>query len=160
MSRHIGSVTKACFFYLCRIRQIKCCLIEHCLHVLVQALVLSRIDYCNSVLYGLLNSTLSPLASVIHTAARLVKNLGPRDNITPSLRQLHWLPIQARISFKICLLIFKVMSGSAPSYMSSLVTPCTELESRRGLRLASKGDCSEEDKFTVRKQVVRGGWPS
>src|SRR6218665_3622011 len=128
------------FFHLRRIRQIKRCLNEHCLHVLVQALVLSRIDCCNSVLYGLPNSTLSPLTSVIHIAARLVKILSPRDHITPSLRQLHWLPIQARISFKICLSMFKVKSCSAPLYMSSLVTPCTALESRRGLCSASKGD--------------------
>ena len=51
MSKHIGSVAKACFFHLLRIRQIKCSLNEHCLHVLVQALVLSPIDYCNLVLY-------------------------------------------------------------------------------------------------------------
>jgi len=142
MSKHIGSVTKPCFSHLRRIRQIKRCLNEHCLQVLVQVLVLSdsRIEYCNSVLYGLPNSTLSPLTSVIHTAARLVKNLSLRDHITPSLRQLHWLPIQARISFKICLLMFKVKSCSAPLYMSSLVTPCTALESRRWLRSASKGD--------------------
>src|SRR6218665_2621544 len=102
--------------------------------------LLSRIDYCNSVLYGPRNSTLSPLTSVIHTAARVVKHLSPRDHITPSLRQLHWLPIQARISFKICLLLFKVMSGAVPPYMSSLATLCTAVESRRGLRSASKED--------------------
>src|SRR6218665_1247089 len=89
MSMHIGSVTKAFFFHLRRIRQIKRCLNEHCLHVLVQALVLSRIDYCNSVLYGLPNSTLSPLTSVIHTATRLVKNLSPRDHITPNYVNSH-----------------------------------------------------------------------
>ena len=151
MSNHVNSVAKACFFHLRRIRQIKRCLNEHCLQILVHSLVLSRIDYCNSVLYGLPKSTLSPLTSVIHTAARLVKNLGPRDHITDSLRQLHWLPIQARISFKICLLMFKVMSGSAPLYLSSLVTPCTALDSRRGLRSSSKGD------FLVRRTNLQFG---
>jgi|SRR6218665_2518976 len=91
--------------------------------VLVQTLVLSQIDYCNSVLNGLPKSTLSPFTYVIHTGAHLVKNLSTRDHITSSLHQPHWLPIQARISFKICLLMFKVKSGSAPPYMSSLVIP-------------------------------------
>src|ERR1700733_6052840 len=91
---------------------------------------LSPIDYCNSVLYGLPKTTLLPLITVLHAAARLVKNLGPRD----SLRQLHWLPIQARISFKICLFMFKIKSGTAPPYLSSLVTPCAAVESRHGLR--------------------------
>src|SRR6218665_2071121 len=89
---------------------------------------------------------------VIHTAARLsrlVKILSPRDHV--HLSQLHWLPIQARISFKICLLMFKVMSGSVPSYMSSLVTPCTALQSRRGLRSASKGD------FVVKRTNLKFG---
>src|SRR3984885_4155488 len=112
----------------------------YCLHVLVHSLVLSRIDYCNSVLYGLLKATLLPLTTVLHAAARLVKNLSPRDYITHSLRQLHWLPIQARISFKICLFMFKIKSGTSPSYFSSLVTPCAAVESRHGLRYASRGD--------------------
>ena len=97
MSNHISSITKACFFHLRRIRQIRRCLNEHCLHVLVHSLVLSRIDYCNSVLYGLPKATLLPLTTVLHAAARLVKNLGPRDYITHSLRQLHGLPIQVMI---------------------------------------------------------------
>src|SRR6218665_4096902 len=83
MSKHIGSVTKACFFHLRRIRQIKRCLNEYGLYVLVQVLVLSRIDYCNSVLYGLPNSTFSPLTSVIHSAARLVKSSAPEITSLP-----------------------------------------------------------------------------
>jgi len=56
----------------------------------------------------------------------------------PSLRQLHWLLIQVRISFKICLLLFKVKSGSALTYMRSLVIPCAVLESRQGLAQPQK----------------------
>jgi hypothetical protein len=124
MSHHVNFMARACFFHLRRIRQIKRCLNEHCLHVLVHSLVLSKINYCNSVLYGLPKSTLSPLTSVIHTAARLVKNLGPRDHITESLRQLHWLPIQTRISFKICLLIFNVRFCSSLPVILSYTLYC------------------------------------
>src|SRR6218665_985452 len=63
------------------------------------SLVISRLDYCNSVLSGLPSSTLQPLSSVLHTAARLIKDLSPRDHITRTLKQLHWLPICARIAF-------------------------------------------------------------
>jgi len=80
----------------------------------------------------------SYLTSVIQNAARLVKDLGPIDHITPSLCQLHLLPILARISYKICLLMLNVMLRSAPPYMSSLVAPCAALESKRGLHSASK----------------------
>jgi len=69
--------------------------------MMVQALIISRLDYCNSVLTGLPDSTLQPLTKVLHTAARLVKYLRPYDHITQPLKLLHWLPIHARISFKV-----------------------------------------------------------
>ena len=95
MTHHISSVTKSCFFHLRRIRQIKSCLNELCLQTLVQALIISRLDYCNSVLVNLPDSTLHPYTTILHSAARLVKGLKPRDHITPALRQLHWFPTGA-----------------------------------------------------------------
>ena len=140
MIHHISSVTKSCVFHLRRIRQIKSCLNELCLQTLVQALVISRLDYCNSVLVNLPDSTLHPYTTILHSAARLAKGLKPRDHITPALRQLHWLPIKARITYKICLLMFNINSGSSPRYMSSLVTPCNQIQSRTNLRSSTKGD--------------------
>ena len=66
----ITSVTRSCFFHLCRIRQVKRCLNEHCLRVLIQALVISRIDYCNSILAGLPTVTVHPLTTIVHAAAQ------------------------------------------------------------------------------------------
>src|SRR5688572_28139379 len=140
MKNQISSITKSCFFHLRRLRQVKKSLNEKCLRTLVQALVISRIDYCNSVLYGLPASTLQPLTTVLHYAAKLIKNLTPRDHVSPTLRELHWLPIQARITFKICLLMYRVYTSCSPAYLSSLVTPCSSLQSRRGLRSSSQGD--------------------
>src|SRR6218665_1506416 len=113
----IASITKSCFFHLRHIRQVKKNLNENFLRTLVQALVISRLDYCNSVLYGLPASTLQPLTTVLHCAAKLIKNLSPRDHVTLTLRELHWLPIPARINFKICLLMYRVYTNSSPSYM-------------------------------------------
>src|ERR1043165_5139814 len=116
MTQHISSTARACYFHLRRIRQVKRCLDETCLHILTQALVISRIDYCNSVLSGLPTSTLQPLTSVLH-AACLIKGLGPRDHITQSHQELHWFPIRTRIAFKISLLMYHIHSGTSPSYM-------------------------------------------
>src|SRR6218665_4153466 len=121
MTQHVSSTVRTCFFHLRRIRQVRRCLDETCRRILVQALVIFRLDYCNSVLSGLPSSTLQPLSSVLHTAARLIKDLSPRDHITPTLKQLHWLPIHARIAFKISLLMYHIHSGTSPSYMSSMV---------------------------------------
>ena len=140
MTHHISSVAKSCFFHLRRIRQIKGCLNELCLQTLVQALVISRLDYCNSVLVNLPDSTLHPCTTILHSAARLAKGLKPRDHITSALRQLHWLPIKARITYKICLMMFNINSGSSTRYMSSLVILCNQIQARTNLRSSTKGD--------------------
>ena len=82
MTSHIGSTTRSYHFLLLRIRQVKRSLNEHCLWILVQALVLSRIEYCNSILTHLPGTTLQPLTKVLHTAVWLVKDFRPRDHIT------------------------------------------------------------------------------
>jgi len=136
----IASITKSCFFHLRRTRQVKKSLYKNCLRTLVQVLVISRLDYCNSILYTLPASTLQPLTTVLHCAAKFIKNLSPRDHVTPTLRELHWLPIHARINFKICLLMYRVYTNSSLSYVSSLVTPCSSLQSRRDLQSSSQAD--------------------
>ena len=56
------------------------------------SLVISRMDYCNSVLVGLPASTLAPLQRAQNAAARLILGLSRRSHITRALQQLHWLP--------------------------------------------------------------------
>ena len=106
------------------------------------SIVISRLDYCNSILINLPDTTVHPHSTILHSAARLVKSLKPRDHITPALRQLHWLPSKARISFKICVLVFNIHSRSSPRtlHVSSLVPTCTKVESRSSLRSSAKGD--------------------
>src|SRR6218665_1431347 len=62
---------------------------ETCRRIHVQALVISRLDYCNSVLFGLASSTLQLLSSVLQTAARLIKDLSPKDHITYTETFIH-----------------------------------------------------------------------
>ena len=61
---------------------------------LVAAVILSRLDYCNSVLAGLPWSTVAPLHRVQNAAARLVLGWSPRDHVSSAFVELHWLPIQ------------------------------------------------------------------
>ena len=68
--------------------------------MLVYALVISRLDYANSLLYGLPNSVLNKLQRVHNAAVRLIFGASARDHITPLRRELHWLQIEKRIEFK------------------------------------------------------------
>ena len=88
---------------------------------LVLAVVVSRLDYCNSVLASVPLATLEPLQCVQNAAARLIFELSPRLHITPSLLQLHWLPVSWRIQFKLCCIMHSVHTGRCPAYLTNIV---------------------------------------
>jgi len=73
--------------------------------MIISAFVLSRLDYCNAVLAGLPKVTIAPLQRAQNAAARLILRLASHDHVTAALRHLHWLPVQYRITYKLCLLM-------------------------------------------------------
>ncbi|KAK3546958.1 hypothetical protein QTP86_005538 [Hemibagrus guttatus] len=133
-SSHVTNVTRSCRFLLYNIRRILPFLSTQTTQVLVQSLVISRLDYCNSLLAGLPLNAIHPLQMIQNAAARLVFNLPKFSHTTPLLRSLHWLPVAARIRFKTLMLAYKAKNGPAPSYLKALVTPRT---APRSLRSAS-----------------------
>ena len=101
--------------------------------LLVVSLVLSHIDYCNALLYGLPDCSLNKLQRVQNVAAKLVLQRRRFDSSTEALRELHWLPIKHRIDYKIALLVFKCIHDLAPAYLKGLIsvkTPGRELRSQ------------------------------
>ena len=88
---------------------------------LVNALVISRLDYANSILYGLPKYELDKLQRVQNAAARLITGKKKSDHITPVLKDLHWLPIKYRINFKIMLLVYKSLHNLAPDYLQKII---------------------------------------
>jgi len=83
---------------------------------LVTSLVLSRLDYGNATLAGIPQHLLRRRQSVMNAAARLIYSSSRFDHITPLFRQLHWLKAKERIDFKLSVLVFKCVHGSAPPY--------------------------------------------
>ena len=110
------------FYYLHNLRRIRKYLSQDCLVTLIHAFVTSRLDYCNSLMYGLPQCQISKLQRVQNAAARIALDLCKFCHITPALRQLHWLPVVKRIQFKILLLTFKAIHGLSPPYISELIT--------------------------------------
>ena len=102
----------------------------------MQALVLCHLDYCNSLLYNLPDSQLGKLQIVQNSAARLITGQKKSSHITPTLEQLHWLPVHYRILFKILLFTFQCIHDMGPVYLKELLV---RYEPRRSLR-SSKND--------------------
>ena len=139
MRDHISRVARSCFYQLRRLRAIRHHLGLNVTKCLVCSFVLSRLDYCNSLLAGLPATSLVPLQRVQNAAARLVLGLKTTDHITPALMELHWLPIKHRISYKLCILVHKSLHHQAPDYLVALFTSISEIPSRSTLRSASTG---------------------
>jgi len=137
MKHHVNRVTSNCFFQLHQLRQIRCVAGPDVTKRLVSAFVLSRLDYCNAALPGLPQTTLRPLQRTLNAAAGLVANLGSRDHITPAMNELHWLPINQRITYKMCLIMHFIHTQQYPDYMRDLVPMTATTATRTGLRLAS-----------------------
>ena len=119
---HVKNICKTSFYHLRNIARIRKFISLKTAETLVHSFVTSRLDNCNSLLYGLPNTHLDKLQHVLNSAARLVTLTKKRDHITPVLKNLHWLPVKERIHYKILLLTFKALHGLAPSYISELIS--------------------------------------
>ena len=102
---HIDFTVKTCNFHICNLYMIKDFMNRKNLVTLVHSLIVSKVDYCNSLFIRLPNVILKKVQSVLNRAARLMFNLPPRVPTTSSLIELYWLPLKARIESKICLIL-------------------------------------------------------
>jgi hypothetical protein len=141
MANHVSTVTCSCFYQLRQLRVIRRSLTDDAAATLVHALVSSRVDYCNALLYGSSGLITRKLQAVINSAARLITGVGRFDHITPALRDvLHWLPVEQRVQYKIALLTFKCLHGCAPQYLSEHCITLHDQGGRYQLRAATRGD--------------------
>jgi hypothetical protein len=138
MNEHVSKLCRSCYFQLRQLRQIRSSLTLDARKTLAHAFISSRLDYCNSLLYGVAEGLLSKLQSVQNAVARFVTGTGKYHHITPVLRHLHWLPIRQRIAFKLAVLVYKCLHGLAPSYLSDDCVLGSSFPSRSALRSSSR----------------------
>ena len=101
--------------------KIRCCINETAAKAGVHSMITSKLDYCNAILYGLLESTLKHFTRVQNLSACFISQHGEYEHITQVLKQLHWLPVYQRICYKVLILTFKSLNGQAPTYLEGLM---------------------------------------
>ena len=111
MNAHVSNIARTCYFELRRLASIRRFLTSTATATLVSAFVLSRIDYCNSLLFGSTHDVTSHLQQIQNYAARLILRLPMSSCITIHLKSLHWLPV-------------KVKSHCTPATLAPAHTPC------------------------------------
>ena len=104
---HVKKVCKSANYNLYSIGKIRRLLSQANAEKLVNALVTSRLDHCNGVLFGAKKSVINPLRLCQNHDARVVTLSRKRSHITPVLKKLHWLPLAQRINFKLLMLTYK-----------------------------------------------------
>ena len=121
-----------------QIRSIRRSLTSDARKTLVNAFVMSRLDYCNSLCQGINEGLLNKLQHIQNAAARLVTDTRKYDHITPVLRDLHWLPIRQRIVFKLATMVYKCQHGLCPSYLAEDCILLSATRGRQHLRSAGR----------------------
>lgn len=150
MSSHVDHLCRSCFHQLRQLRYIRRSLSIDAKRTLIQAFVSSRLDYCNSLLYGISDGLMVKLQRVQNAAARLITGARKYDHISSTLRRLHWLPVRQRVIFKVAVLVYRCLHGLAPGYLARDCIPVATLAGRRHLRSAASDELYVPSSRTVR----------
>ena len=124
-SGHVSSICKSCFVNLRDFRRIRRHLPKDVAISLANALVGSKLDYCNSLFRSLCCKDLHKLQCIQNSLARIVSNTSKFSHITPVLKSLHWLPVKYRSKFKTATIIYKQLHTGLPKYLSPYISVYT-----------------------------------
>ena len=123
-AQHITNICRSSFYQIRQFRQIRSSIDTNSAKLLANALVSSKLDYCNSLFYNLPDTSINRLQRVQNSLARfVVPTVRHSHHISPILAQLHWLPIRKRIEFKIATIAHKTLQNRQPSYLLDLLHP-------------------------------------
>ena len=130
-SKQIGAIRKSCYYHMRDFARIRRFLPKSVSITVANALVSSRVDYCNSLLKGCYDYDLRRLQGIQNSLCRIITRTSRFSSITPHLIDLHWLPVRQRIDFKWCLLIFKCLQTGIPPYLHSGLTAYSCVQNTR-----------------------------
>ena len=122
MESQVSNVCRNCYLSLRQISQIRPYLTKEATATLVHAHVTSKLDCYNSLLIGIPAALKHRLQLIQNNSARLITKTKKSDDITPVLKNLHWLPVGFRVEYKVLVLCYQSLNGLSPSYMSSMLS--------------------------------------
>jgi hypothetical protein len=138
MKHQVSATCRAAWNHLRNIGKIRIYLSDEDTKRLVHSLITNKLDHNNSLLYGANKTLIARLQRIHNAAAKLITRRKKYDHVTPILKELHWLPIESRIVYKIALLVYKCLHSQGPAYLSDLLTlyqPSRALRSSSALAL-------------------------
>ena len=121
LNAHVSNIARTCYFELRRLASIHRFLTSTATATLVSSFALSKIYYCNSLLFGSTHDVTSHLQLIQNYAARVILRLPKSSSITTHLKPLHWLPVKVRSTYKIACLYYHCHSSTAPSYVTDML---------------------------------------
>jgi len=121
-NKQVNAVARSCHYHIQAIRHIRHLLTRDMAQTLACSLVLSRLDYCNALLYGAPVTVLNKLQRIQNTTARVILQAPRLSSSKPLLKELHWLPVQSRIKYKLATIVFQTQKASMPSYLNDLIS--------------------------------------
>ena len=120
-NQHISNIVKSSNYNIWALRHIRPMLGKKVANTVVCSIVSTRLDYCNSLLYGTSVRDIQRLQRIQNSLARVVTGVKRREHIRPVLKDLHWLPVAQRIDYKVALLTHKILCTGQPTYLHSLI---------------------------------------
>ena len=121
MNAHVSNIARTCYFELHRLASIRRFLTSTATATLVSAFALSRIDYCNSLLFGSTHDVTSHFQRIQNNAARVILRLPKSSSITIHIKSLHWLHVKVGSTYKIASLCYHCHISTAPSYVTDML---------------------------------------
>ena len=121
MNAHVSNIALTCYIELRRLASIRRFLTSNATATLVSAFVFSRIDYCNSLLFGSTHDVTSNFQRIQNNTARVIQRLPMSSSITIHLKSLHWFPVKVRSTYKIACLCYHCHSSTAPSHVTDML---------------------------------------
>ena len=120
-NEQVNQICRDCYISLRNISKKRNCMDSKSCKIIVNALVLSKLNFCCTLLLGLPTKQIKKLQKIQNYAAKVIAHASKFDHVSPILKSLKWLNIENIITFRYCTIVYKCLNNAAPLYLSNLL---------------------------------------